>query len=162
MNEPSRDGEATMKLPHQTILASGSGCRRAAGSFAGLQVHKPIRRGRFGWSWDSPLVRAIDILARLIAQSLSERFGQQFIVENGPGAAVAISPLRPSCCAPPDGYTLLAVGSNNMINATLYKSSISISSAISPWSRVFTAWASGHGGKSFISGQDASRTHRLC
>jgi tripartite-type tricarboxylate transporter receptor subunit TctC len=64
--------------------------------------------------------QAIDILARLIAQSLSERFGQQFIVENRPGGGGNIA-TEAVVRAPPDGYTLLAVGSNNMINATLYE-----------------------------------------
>jgi tripartite-type tricarboxylate transporter receptor subunit TctC len=64
--------------------------------------------------------QAIDILARLIAQSLSERFGQQFIVENRPGGGGNIA-TEAVVRAPSDGYTLLAVGSNNMINATLYE-----------------------------------------
>ena len=64
--------------------------------------------------------QAIDILARLIAQSLSERLGQQFIIENRPGGGGNIA-TEAVVRAPPDGYTLLAVGSNNMINATLYE-----------------------------------------
>ena len=64
--------------------------------------------------------QAIDILARLIGQSLSERLGQQFIIENRPGGGGNIA-TEAVVRAPPDGYTLLAVGSNNMINATLYE-----------------------------------------
>jgi tripartite-type tricarboxylate transporter receptor subunit TctC len=56
----------------------------------------------------------------MVGQSLSERFGQQFIVENRPGAGGNIA-TEVVVRAPPDGYTLLAVGSNNMINATLYE-----------------------------------------
>src|SRR6266516_128286 len=64
--------------------------------------------------------QAIDILARLIGQWLSERLGQQFIIENRPGAGGNIA-TEAVVRAPPDGYTLLAIGSNNMINATLYE-----------------------------------------
>ena len=61
-----------------------------------------------------------DILARLIGQWCSERFGQQFIVENRPGAGSNIA-TDAVVRAPPDGYTLLLVGSPNAINATLYE-----------------------------------------
>src|SRR5262249_47424284 len=64
--------------------------------------------------------QAIDITTRLIGQWLSERFGQQFIIENRPGAGGNLG-TEAVVRAPPDGYTLLAVGSNNMINATLYE-----------------------------------------
>ena len=61
-----------------------------------------------------------DILARLIGQWLSERLGQQFIVENRPGAGSNIA-TEAVVRAPADGYTLLLVGSPNTINATLYE-----------------------------------------
>lgn len=61
-----------------------------------------------------------DILARLIAQWCSEQLGQQFIVENRPGAGSNIA-TDAVVRAPPDGYTLLLVGSPNAINATLYE-----------------------------------------
>jgi tripartite-type tricarboxylate transporter receptor subunit TctC len=64
--------------------------------------------------------QAIDIVTRIVAQSLSERLGQQFIIENRPGAGGNIA-TEAVVRAPPDGYTLLAIGSNNMINATLYQ-----------------------------------------
>jgi len=60
-----------------------------------------------------------DILARLIGQWLSQRLGQQFIVENQPGAGSNIA-TETVVRAPPDGDTLLLVGSPNAINATLY------------------------------------------
>ena len=60
-----------------------------------------------------------DILARLIGQWLSERLGQQFIVENRPGAASNIA-TEAVVRAPADGYTLLVVSPANAINATLY------------------------------------------
>src|SRR5215813_10271639 len=60
-----------------------------------------------------------DILARLTAQWLSERLGQQFVVENRPGGGGNIG-AEAVVRAPADGYTLLLVGGNNAINATLY------------------------------------------
>lgn len=60
-----------------------------------------------------------DFIARLLAQRLSERLGQSFIVENRPGAAGNIATdivVR----APADGYTFLVVSQSNTINATLY------------------------------------------
>jgi tripartite-type tricarboxylate transporter receptor subunit TctC len=63
--------------------------------------------------------QAIDVLARLVGQWLSQRLGQQFIIENRPGAGgnlVTEAVVR----ATPDGYTLLVIGANNAINATLY------------------------------------------
>ena len=63
--------------------------------------------------------QSIDILARLIGQSLTEQFGQQIIVENRPGAGGNIA-AEAVVRAPADGATLLVVGANNPINSTLY------------------------------------------
>jgi len=60
-----------------------------------------------------------DITARLIGQWLAERLGQQFIIENRPGAASNIA-TEAVVRAPADGYTLLMVGRWNAIKATLY------------------------------------------
>jgi tripartite-type tricarboxylate transporter receptor subunit TctC len=61
-----------------------------------------------------------DILARLIGQSLSERVGQPFVIENRPGAGGNIG-TEAAVKASPDGYTLLMIGPPNAINATLYE-----------------------------------------
>jgi tripartite-type tricarboxylate transporter receptor subunit TctC len=61
-----------------------------------------------------------DILARLVGQWLSERLGQQFIVENRVGAASNIA-AETAVNAAPDGHTLLVVSSTNAINETLYE-----------------------------------------
>jgi tripartite-type tricarboxylate transporter receptor subunit TctC len=61
-----------------------------------------------------------DILARLMGQSLSERLGQPFIIENRPGAGGNIG-TEAVVRAPPDGYTLWFVFAGNAINATLYE-----------------------------------------
>jgi tripartite-type tricarboxylate transporter receptor subunit TctC len=63
---------------------------------------------------------APDIAARLIAQWLSERFGQQFVIENRPGAGGNIA-TEAVIEAPADGYTLLMAGLQNAVNATLYE-----------------------------------------
>ena len=60
-----------------------------------------------------------DAVARLVAQSLSQRLNQQVIVENRPGAGTNLA-TEAAVKAPPDGYTLLLVGSPQAINATLY------------------------------------------
>src|SRR4051794_39110140 len=61
-----------------------------------------------------------DIFARLIGQRLSERFGQQFIIENRPGAGTNIA-TEAVVRSAPDGYTLLLASPANAINATLYE-----------------------------------------
>jgi tripartite-type tricarboxylate transporter receptor subunit TctC len=61
-----------------------------------------------------------DLTARLISQWLSQRFGQQFIVENRPGAGSNIA-TEAVVRAPADGHTLLLGGAVNAINATLYE-----------------------------------------
>jgi len=62
---------------------------------------------------------ASDILARLLGQWLSKRFGQQFVIENRPGAGTNIA-TEAVVRSPPDGYTLLFVSVSNVINAALY------------------------------------------
>src|SRR5262245_60292180 len=88
-------------------------------------------RAQFAWARSYPTrpVRVVvtsaaggtqDILARLIGQGLSERLGQQFVIENRPGAGGNIG-TEAVVKASPDGYTLLMVSPPNVINATLYE-----------------------------------------
>ena len=67
-----------------------------------------------------PAGSASDILARVMAPWLSQRLGQQFVVEDRTGAATNIA-AEAVVRAPPDGYTLLLITSTNSVNATLYK-----------------------------------------
>src|ERR1700737_1165027 len=62
----------------------------------------------------------IDIVARIMSQWLSDRFGQQFIVENRTGSGGNIAAAA-AISSPPGGYTLFFVGSNNAISTSLYK-----------------------------------------
>ncbi|OAF08244.1 MFS transporter [Bradyrhizobium centrolobii] len=71
------------------------------------------------WVVGYPPGGATDILARLIGQRLSEKFGQQFVIENKPGAGNNIG-TESVINAEPDGYTLLLVNPANYINASLY------------------------------------------
>jgi tripartite-type tricarboxylate transporter receptor subunit TctC len=68
----------------------------------------------------APAGGGIDVTARLIGQWLSERLGQQFVIENRPGAGGNIA-AEVVIRAPPDGYTLFLVTPANAINATLYE-----------------------------------------
>ena len=76
---------------------------------------RPVR-----WVVGYPAGGSTDIVARLVGQYLSEKLGQQFIVENKPGAGNNIA-TEAVINAPPDGYTLLFVNPANGINASLYK-----------------------------------------
>ena len=80
-----------------------------------LRRRKAIRRGRSGFA----PAGGTDITARLIGQWLSERLGQQFIIENRPGAGSNIA-TEAVVRALADGYTLLVATSANAVNATLY------------------------------------------
>src|SRR6202012_1999227 len=73
-----------------------------------------------------------DAVARLLGQSLSERLGQQFVVENRTGAGGNLA-TEAVVRASPDGYPLLLVTSSNPVNATLYdKSNFNFVSDIAP------------------------------
>jgi tripartite-type tricarboxylate transporter receptor subunit TctC len=108
-----------MKLPRRNFLhlAAGTAVLLAVSRVAKAQSY-PTRPVRIivGFAPGG----ATDIMARLIGQWLSERLGQQFIVENRPGAASNIG-TEVVVNAPPDGYTLLVVTSVNTVNTTLYE-----------------------------------------
>ncbi len=72
------------------------------------------------WIVPYPPAGTTDVLARIMAQWLSEKMGQQFIIENKPGGGNNIG-TEYALHAPPDGYTMLLVNPANGINHTLYK-----------------------------------------
>jgi tripartite-type tricarboxylate transporter receptor subunit TctC len=108
-----------MKLPRRTFLhlAAGGAVLPALLPIAHAQSY-PSRPVRIIVGF--PAATATDIVARLIAQSLSERLGQQVIVENRPGASTNIG-TEAVVRAPADGYTLLGMTVTNAVNATFYK-----------------------------------------
>jgi tripartite-type tricarboxylate transporter receptor subunit TctC len=110
-----------MKLPRRRFLhlAAGAAALPAVPRIARAQTY-PTRPVRIivGFAAGGPT----DIVARLIGQWLSERLGQQFVIENRTGAAGNIA-TEAALSAPPDGYTLLQVTSSNAVNATLYERS---------------------------------------
>jgi tripartite-type tricarboxylate transporter receptor subunit TctC len=112
-------------MPTRKVLLPRRRFLRLAGGAAALPV---ISHAALAQTYPTRPVRivvgfaaggATDIAARLIGQWLSERLGQQFIVENRPGASsnlAADAVIRAS----PDGYTLLLVSASNAINESLY------------------------------------------
>src|SRR6476619_190152 len=107
-----------MKLPRRRFLhlAAGAAALPAVSHIARAQS-SPTRPVRIIVGF--PPGGSVDITARLIGQWLSERLGQQFIIENRPGAGTNIG-TEAVVRAPADGYTLLLASPANAINATLY------------------------------------------
>jgi tripartite-type tricarboxylate transporter receptor subunit TctC len=108
----------TMKLPRRQFLhlTAGAAALSAVSHFAWAQAY-PTRPVRLVVGF--PPGGGTDITARLIGQWLSERLGQQFVIENRPGAGSNIA-TEGVARAAADGYTLLLVSAAHAINATLY------------------------------------------
>jgi tripartite-type tricarboxylate transporter receptor subunit TctC len=108
-----------VKLPHRRQLL-----HLAAGAVA-LPVVSRVARAQAYPTRPVRLISAFpaggpnEFIARPMAQWLSERLGQPFVIENRPGAGGNIG-TEAVVRAAPDGYTLLFVGANNVMNATLY------------------------------------------
>jgi tripartite-type tricarboxylate transporter receptor subunit TctC len=108
-----------MKIPRRRFLhlAGSALVLPAASRIAAAQTYpsRPVR-----WIVAGAAGNTTDILARLMGQWLSERFGQQFIIENRPGAGSNIG-TEAAVRAPADGYTLLLIGAPQTINASLFE-----------------------------------------
>jgi tripartite-type tricarboxylate transporter receptor subunit TctC len=109
-----------MKLPHRRQflhLAAGAAALPAISRIARAQTYpsRPVR-------WIVPFAPggSYDTIARLSGQWLSDRLGQQFIIENRSGGGSNIG-TEAVVHAAPDGYTLLLANDNNAVNATLYQ-----------------------------------------
>src|SRR5262245_42538921 len=107
-----------MKLPRRQFLhlAAGAAALPAVSRIAWAQTF-PSRPVRIIVPF--PPGGQIDIIARLIGQWLSERLGQQFIIDNRPGAGGNLG-TEAALRAPADGHTLLFASATNATNATLF------------------------------------------
>jgi tripartite-type tricarboxylate transporter receptor subunit TctC len=107
-----------MKLPRRQFLhlAAGAAALPAVARIARAQAY-PTRAVR--WIVGFAPAGGNDIVARLMGQWLSERLGQQFVIENRPGGGSNIA-TEVVVNAPPDGYTLLLAGIPNAFNASLF------------------------------------------
>jgi tripartite-type tricarboxylate transporter receptor subunit TctC len=111
-------GEKLMASRRAAIGVFAIGLAALIGSTAGASaLDYPTRPVRFVVGY--PAGGATDILARIIGQRLSERLGQQFVIENKPGAGTNIG-TEAVVNAEPDGYTVLLINPANFINASLY------------------------------------------
>ena len=107
-----------MKLPRRQFLhlVAGAAALPAVSSSAWAQAYptRPVRL-LIGFAPGGTQ----DVVGRLLGQWLTERLGQQVIIENRPGAASNIA-AEAAIRSPPDGYTLFMIGPNNAINASVY------------------------------------------
>jgi tripartite-type tricarboxylate transporter receptor subunit TctC len=119
-----------VKLPRRTFL-------RLAASAAALPA---VSRTASAQAYPARPVRIVvgfaaggtgDLLVRLLGQWLSERLGQPIVVDNRPGGGGTIS-AEAVVRAPPDGYTLLQVGTSHVVNTTLYKLDFDLIRDIAP------------------------------
>ena len=110
-----------MEFPRRRFLrfAAGAAMAPALPGIAAAQAY-PSRPVRMIVGF--PAGNAPDIIARVVAQWLSDRLGQQFIVDNRPGAASNIA-TEAAVSAPADGYTVQMIVLTNIMNAALYSNS---------------------------------------
>src|SRR5262245_29989985 len=114
----AEEGLATVKLPRRQLLHLGVGA-------AALPVLSRIARAQgyparpVHWIVSFAAGGPNDVVARIVGQYLSDHLGQQFIIENRPGAGGNVG-MQSVLSSAPDGYTIAFVGPNYAINPTLY------------------------------------------
>jgi len=109
-----------MKLPRRQFLqvvgAAAAGAVLSRRAWALDYPVKPIR-----WIVGYPAGGSADTVSRILAQWLTERLGQPVIIENKPGAATNIS-LQAAINSPPDGYTIVYLGTSATVNPSFFES----------------------------------------
>jgi tripartite-type tricarboxylate transporter receptor subunit TctC len=107
-----------MKLPRRQFLhlAAGAAAFPAIPRIAWAQAYptRPVR-----WIVGYPPGGGADTVCRIVGQWLSERFGEQVVIENRPGASTNIS-AQAVINSPPDGYTLLFYSASTLINSSMF------------------------------------------
>ena len=120
-----------------SVSATGRRCGRSSGAATGAAAQSyPTRPIRLLVGF--PAGGGVDIVARLMAQWLTERLGQPVVVENKPGAATNLA-TETALKSPPDGYTMLVGFVTQAVNASLYPTWTITSSATPRRSPAFPA-----------------------
>jgi tripartite-type tricarboxylate transporter receptor subunit TctC len=96
------------------LLATSAAALASLAQSAEAYPTRPLR-----WVVGFPAGGGADIVSRIMAQWLSERLGQQVIVENKPGASTNIS-IATVANSPPDGYTLLFIAASAAVNVSFF------------------------------------------
>jgi tripartite-type tricarboxylate transporter receptor subunit TctC len=130
----AKTGSASVALLAELLLGSGAMTmllrRRWFLCLAGLEACSAFARTSFAQTYPSRPIRWIvpfpaggttDLVARLMGQWLTQRLGQQVVIENRPGGGTNVG-VEAAVSAPADGYTLLFTLATNTINPSLYKS----------------------------------------
>ena len=109
-----------MKLPRRRFLQiAGAVAAGASLSRDASALDYPVRPVR--WIVGYPAGGSADTVSRIVAQWLTERLGQPVIIENKPGAATNIS-LQAAISSPPDGYTMVYLGTSAIVNPSMFES----------------------------------------
>src|SRR5262249_2284993 len=104
-----------LKLAMSATVSATAAAALPRGANAEVYPSRPVRIITPFGSAGAP-----DVITRLLAQRLTERLGQPFVVENRPGGAAGQIGTEAAVRAAPDGYTLLVIAPSHVVNTTLY------------------------------------------